>query len=359
MYLVMLLIVPVLIGIGGLVWSKGRITIKEFLVQEGVLFAVIGIGYLISRYVATADTEIWSGRVVKKERVWVPCSHSYPCNPYPCGDSKHPSTCWHTCYHHLNDWDWEVYTSNGEVITISRVDWRGSEEPPRWTAAHVGEPTAQAHGFTNYIKANPTTVLRRTGTAESFKDLLPSYPNDVYNYYYCDRFVTAGITISDSRIWNKLLQEVNADLGKKKQVNMIMVVVKTADQSFEYALEEAWIGGKKNDFVLIIGAPDYPKISWAAIMSWSQSEDLKVELRDAALKIGSMDRRDDIVNTMKSMVDQKFVRRPMADFEYLIASLQPGPTVTIILFVLGMAISVCLTIFFYKNDPFDSGRNRW
>lgn len=347
----MLLAVPVIIGIAGLFWSKGRITIKEFLALEGSCLLVVGLGFAIARWQATADTEIWSGVIVSKDKVRVSCSHSYPCNPHPCGE-KGESTCWDTCYEHSYDYDWNLTTSNGEIITIDRIDRRGDREPPRWTSAYISEPTAQAHSYENYLKANPDSILRRTGAKDRFKNLIPPYPNTVYDYYRCDRFLTVGFADPHAKDWNWLLDRVNASLGKKKQVNIIILAVNTKDQSYVYALEEEWIGGKKNDLIVILGVTDFPKINWVNITSWSKSEDLKVELRDKIMEIGSMDRRNEIINAINDMADQKFVRRPMADFKYLMAGVQPGTMGTIILFTLGLLTSVGLTWYFYNADPF-------
>jgi hypothetical protein len=360
MYLVMLMLFPVLIGTVGLFWSKGRITIKEFLTLEAASFAIVGIGFLVARWTSTADWELWNGRVSGKDKVWVSCSHSYPCNPHPCMCDKNGcSTCWDTCYEHSNDWDWDVYTTNGETITIDRIDRRGSYEPPRWTRARIGEPTAVQHRCTNYIKAHPESVLRLTGSIEQFKSLIPEYPIGVYDYHYSDRFVSVGVSVPDANAWNRDLQEVNADLGKKKEVNIIVVVANTNDLSYQYALEEAWIGGKKNDLIVIMGVTSYPVIDWVGVMSWSEAENLKVELRDDIKDIGTIDQRAKIMTTIKTMVDQKFVRKHMSDFKYLMAGAQPGSVGTMILFVLGILTSVGLSVYFYSEDPFDSGYHRY
>ena len=353
-YLAMVLLLPLIIGVIGLVISKGKITIKEFAVLEAAVIIIVGIGYGISAYNSVHDVEVWSGRVVSKKKVWVPCSHSYPCNPYNCGTAKQPMTCWHTCYYHTNDWDWDVYTSNGEVITIDRVDSRGSDEPPRWTAVKIGEPTAQTHSFVNYIKGNSSTVLRKTGTKGSFPGMIPEYPNKVYDYYHVDRFVSVGVAEPAAREWNRMLGEINADLGQKKKLNIVVVAAKTADPNYRYAIEEEWIGGKKNDLLVILGVPNYPKIEWVDVISWSKAENLKVELRDSLLAIGSMEKREVIGQAIRGLSDESFVHRSMKEFEYLAASTQPGTGWTIALFIIGVLTSVGLAVFFWIQDPFGS-----
>jgi hypothetical protein len=357
MYLAMLLAVPVLLGLLSLAFSKGRITLKEFLAMELAVAAVLGIGYAVARHSSTSDREIWNGRITSKEQVTVSCDHSYSCNCYEScsSDGKGGTSCTETCqtcYEHSNDYDWNLNTSSNEIITIDRVDRQGVNTPPRWNQAYVGEPIVTQHRYKNYILANPDSILRRTGAQDRFKNLIPPYPMDVYDYYRLNRFMAVGYTEPRAREWNWLLNEINGDLGPTKQVNILVLAVKHADPSYEYALAEAWIGGKKNDVVVLLGVPEYPKISWARIVSWSTSADLKVDLRDQLLQIGSMDRRDDLAAAIRTNVQTKFRRRHMKDFEYLMAGMQPSTRGTIILFVLGLAVCGGLLVYFYQNDPF-------
>ncbi len=359
-YLAMLLLVPILIGLVGFFSSKGRVTLKEFFVMELAVALVLAVGIGISFYTATGDVELWNGRVVKKVKERVSCEHSYSCNPYPCNCDKNGcQTCWQTCYEHSNDWDWNLYTNNNETITIKRVDRQGSKEPLRWTQAQLRNPTALQHRFTNYIKASPDTILRRRGVLKQFQKLVPAYPIGVYDYHYADRFVSVGVPEPNARDWNRLLQELNADLGPSKEVNIIVVAVKTDDPAYQYALEEAWVGGKKNDFIVLLGVTEYPRISWVRVSSWSKSEDLKVELRDAIQEIGTMADREKLVETLRGLVIKKFVRRHMSEFKYLVAGLQPGNTATVILFIVGLLVQIGLLIYFYREDPFDTGYQRY
>lgn len=357
MYLCMLMAVPVILGLLSLAFSKGRITLKEFLVMEAAVAVVLTLGYFIARYQSTSDREVWNSKIVEKARNIVSCSHSYPCNCYEScsSDGKGNQSCTticQTCYEHSFDVDWDVYTSSRERINISRIDSQGLDQPPRWTQAYVGEPVTTAHGYTNYILANPDSILRRTGATDRFKQWIPQYPLNIYDYYRCNKFLSVGYTEPGDGFWQHLLSDINGDLGPTKQVNVIVVAVKNADPAYEYALSEAWIGGKKNDVIVLLGVPDYPKIGWARILSWSTAADLKVDLRDQILQIGTMEKRDEIAAAIRENVQAKFKRRHMKDFEYLIAGAQPGTTGTIVLFVLGSAMCLVLAVFFYREDPF-------
>jgi hypothetical protein len=355
MLLFWLLLLPILLGVAGLLFSKGRVTWKECLVHEGVVIMIIAIGYFIAIRARTADTEIWNGVVASKDRGTQGCCHSYPCNPHPCNcdDKGNCSTCWDTCYEHSWDRTWYAYSSNGETIYSVGCGRPGQSDPGRWTDIRIGEPTAVEHSYENYIKGNPDSVIRRQGVAERFGKTLPAYPK-VYDYYRANRFIAVGVSVPELRALNARLSEINARLGAKKKLNIVVVVVRQADQSYLEGLREHWIGGKKNDLVVVIGAPDFPAIAWAGVISWTKSEDLKVDLRNRLLDLKDFD-GGKVLDIVEEEAAAKFVHRSMSDFEYLKATVEPSSGVTWFLFILGLVLGIGLQIFFWIHDPFDDG----
>lgn len=343
-----LLLVPVLIALGAYLLGRGRVTIGEFAIQLVAQCAVAGVSAAVIYYGNTADLETWNGRVASKKQEWVSCQHSYPCRCRTVcsrtGKSTSCRTVCDTCYEHSNDWDWAVYTTNSERIEIARVDRRGSSEPPRFTAVKIGEPTAQTHSYTNYIKAAPDTLFRRTGLVEKFKGKLPGYPQVVYDYYRMDR----ALVPADRDSWAAALSELNAELGASKQVNVIIATTAETSQDFAPALEQHWLGGKKNDVVVLLSVTG-AKINWAYVMAWTDKQIFKVKLRDDVQAIGVMD-RDKILSAIRSNVNAHYVRKPMKDFEYLASSITPTPTQWVISLLFGIAVSVGLGVFFYKNE---------
>src|SRR5262249_53258019 len=155
----------------------------------------------IAYWQRTADTEIWDGQVTNKSSERVSCSHSYDCNCYyttecsgtgnnrSCSEVRHCST----CYEHSYDVDWNVYASTGESLSIDRVDRQGLNMPARWGAAYIGEPYSSQHSFTNYILANPNSVLLgQKGDLQKFGKLIPQYPT-VYDYYRVQHAINMGV----------------------------------------------------------------------------------------------------------------------------------------------------------------------
>ena len=354
MYLLLLMLLPLIIGIVGMFLSKGRINWKEFLVMEAVVLVVIGTGYLLASMRDISDTEIWSGRVVGKHAAEVSCAHSYSCNCTSSTDANGNTTetC-QTCYEHSYDMEYGITTTNGEHLDFALEDRQGLTVPERYQRAYKDEPTAIKHSFNNPLKASPDSILRRRDAKDGFEKWLPPYPSFAYDYYYVNRFFSEGFRLppADEKQWNWALMNLNADVGLTKQANVIVGLIKNADPRYEFALEQAWLGGKKNDVIILAGVPDYPRIAWVRVLSWSNSEDFKVRLRDDLMLL-TADRQSQIIDTIKRNVQSGYVRREFSDFDYLAAAVQPSTTATMWLLGIGLVVCGGLSVYFYKEDPF-------
>lgn len=356
-FFAIVLILPLLVGLVGFIFLDG-INWKEMLVQFGAQLLVAGVSAFIVYHSATADTEIWSGTVVSKDSDHVSCSHSYQCNCHEScsgsGKNRSCSTVCDTCYEHLYDVNWEVWTSNQERVLINRVDRQGVRTPARWAAVQMGEPTAVEHDYTNYIKAAPDTLFRHQGLVEKYKGKLPAYPGGIYDYYHLDRLVTRGVEVSGRRAWNADLSSLNAYLGTLKQTNMIVVLVQDQPQDYFYALEQAWMGGKKNDIVLVIDVDAQMAPQWASVMAWTTQEIFKVRLRDAVMD-DKVITRESVIEALREVVPRDYKRKPMKDFAYLKSSITPSTTGWIVSLVIGLLVAGGLTYLFQVHDIFGVG----
>lgn len=362
-FFLIILGVPLVIAAAAFVFLNG-ITWKEFGLIILAQLVVAGSSAGICSCANTHDVEVWNGRVASKERVPVPCEHSYSCNCHTvCSGSGKNRSCHEecdTCYEHHgflrtipgNDYDWDVHTTNGETVTIDRVDRQGVREPPRWTRVKIGDPTSLTHSYDNYVKAAPDSLFRHQGLKEKYAASIPNYPGNVYDYYYVDRLVAVGTSVEDPRAWNAALMELNAELGRSKQTNMIVVVVKNLPDDYFYALEETWIGGKKNDVILVVSVDDAKNIQWASVLCWTTNELFKVKLRDDVMNDKVLS-RDAIIQDLRTNVSQYFERKPMKDFEYLQSSMVPTTTEWVVTLLIGLAVAIGLIVFFQVNDVFD------
>jgi hypothetical protein len=243
---------------------------------------------------------------------------------------------------------------------------RGLMEPKRWDDAYIGEPWASRHSYTNYIKANPDSVLLGTkGDMKRWGKLVPKYPDGIRNIYYNDPVINMGVPGVDVNTWNWLVREINKTLGPKKQVHIIVILVPTNDRNYLYALKDAWIGGKKNDVDVVIGSQDGKTIDFADVMSWSTNHALQVELRDDIEGIKDLGQRDAIITAISQRVDADFVRLHMKSMQWIMRSYQPSSTCIFWLFIVGVVLSLGISITevymdLGEDDQYDtSAHRRW
>jgi hypothetical protein len=363
----LLLLVPLLAAVGLFIVTKKTVTWQEFLIHLAISLAVAGISVGILYFANTTDVEIWGGSIEEKKKERVSCEHSYDCNCTTVCRGENNDDCSEecdTCYRHSYDYDWAYYSSDDGRNEIRRIDEQGVREPPRWTAVVVGEPSASKHRYTNYIKGAPDSLFNRQGLVEKYKGALPNYPNNVHDYYRIDRLVTVGAVSlpgPQRKQYTKLLMERNATLGSLKQASLAVVLVGGQDSQYFEALEQHWLGGKKNDVIAVIGVKG-AAIEWVRIMAWSTTKEVNVVGRDNILAEKTIEDPSKIVWALSNAVEQKFVRKPMADFAYLKSSVTPEPWQLGLAAFINIAVSVGAGIFFHMNSwtatPFRR-RRRW
>lgn len=353
MTLLTMLIIPTLVCLGFFFFSKHKITIGEFAAQMGIQVALIAGILLISTSMNMRDTEVWNGEITGKQKTKVTCTHTYCCSYGQCcsGSGKNRSChtcCKRRCKRHSYDIDWRVFTNIGERFNIRRLSQRGLEEPPRWTAVKVGEPYSSTHSYKNYVKANPGSLFNKQGLVEKYKGKLPQYPQKIYDYHRLDRFVSVGVK-ADRKLWNKHLSEANKALGPKKQVNIVTVIVKEQNRDYFHALQQHWLGGKKNDVVVVISVDESNKARWVEVMAWTNNYMVQTEIKNLILAQKEVSPIE-TVNSIFAGVANHYQRKPMKEFEYLKDAAKPSLTVWMIAMVVGFLASIGLGLFFLKND---------
>jgi hypothetical protein len=359
-HFLLLMLIPCIISIAALLFFKRDDSYGDLGIQLGLVALIMTFGLSIAYWSRTDDVEIWDGAVSSKARVEVSCEHSYECNCYYTTDSKGNSTrhC-STCYEHPYDVDWDVYSDIGKSISIARVDRQGLVMPQRWGAVYKGEPFAFQHHYTNYIKANPDSVLLgQKGDLKKFGKIIPAYPR-IYDYYKVNHILNEGVPNIDEGTWNWLLSQADKTLGPSKQLNLIVVMVPTDDPSYVYAFKDVWVGGKKNDAIILIGSTDGHTIAWADVVSWTTNKGYIINLRDAIMHIGILDKRDEIMGVIVNESQTEFQRMHMKNYKWLTRNFQPSGTAMMILFILGTLLSLSTTILsitYHKGLWGDSGQ---
>jgi hypothetical protein len=358
-WMVLLLITLPLPWVAKVIWPH-KIQLLEIVCTLLITTAVISAVYFAGTVGRTWDNEIWNGEITGKERDHGHYLRPYQCNCYTtCSGSGANQSCSETCSTCFEDRytvTWSAKSSIGS-FTIQHLD-RGSSsvyntpDPGRYTIVQIGDPCSKAVSFTNYVKAVPESLFHANPLLqEKFAGKVPAYPGNIYDLYKIYRVLSVEVNVSDIAAWNHELSLTLRKLGPHRQANAIIVFVNTNDPNYQYALESAWLGGKKNDIIVLLGTPNYPNIDWVGVVSWTDKQLFKVQLRDDLLALKQVDRTK-ILETIDKHTSTTFVRKNMKDFEYLKDQIEPPLWVVLLALVLGVFASLGASFYFYHNDPF-------
>lgn len=328
------------------------ITAYEALAIALINSAIVGAVMYTGTYTQLHDVELVNGQVTDKHIDTVPCSHSYPCRcrPVSCGKNCITTRC-DTCYQHPHDYDHIVETSVG-AVTIAREDSQGTVTPPLWAAAQIGEPVTLPHSFTNYIKAAPDSLFNLAYLRDDTISV-PDYPK-VFDYYHVNRVINLvpKSSINANEI-NRLLNLQLRSLGPQKELNIVVVLWDSSQSDhFVDALKAKWLGGKQNDIIIAI------KLSGSEIKevdSFGFSKDSAVyyQLNRSIKDLGSLAGAEGkFVDLVTDIAQQKFVRQPMAEFEYLQDSIDPPLWVVIVASLFSILGTLFASYLAHKYDFF-------
>lgn len=312
---------------------KAKLFFPALIAPGAITLSVV---FFASYSSAVNDIEIWSGVMTGKNRIHDTYQLPYSCNcqqVQSCsgsGDQRScsSSTVCDTCYETRYTVEW-LLQSNIGAFQVDKSDSGSrqvyqSPDPQLYTVAQAGDPVARRNVYTNYIQAVPDTLF--APSAESvrakFGTMLPPYPDSIYSLYKINRFVQVGLNFTDAQQWSDDISEMLKVLGPQKQANAIVVVARTSDPNYMYALRDAWQGANKNDVVLVIGSEDGVNISWVDVISWTSRELFKIELRDGIQSMGTID-RNKVLPFLSSQISKNFERRRMREFEYLKNEIDP------------------------------------
>ncbi len=349
LHLIALILIPVVILFLVKYRFYRQVTGLEMALFLAVAVMTITGFFYLGRSMQTHDTEIRSGEVTAKHRDIVACSHSYSCYcvQVSCGENCSTTVC-QTCYEHSNDYDWTVDTSVG-TITIDRMDRQGTWEPPRFTAVRIGEPASVSYTFVNYIKAVPDSIFNREQYVNGkYKNALPAYPGDIYDYYRINRAISVNAAVPDLSSWSADISDMARRWGPQKHANVIIVFT-SYPLEYSQALKAGWINGKKNDVVVVIGTGSYPVIDWVYVFGWSKNETTNIDIRDQIIKLGRIDRRA-IMQIIDRNIMSTFVKRSMEEYGYLKDSIEPPTGWLVFLYLFSIIGSSGAAYFIVIND---------
>jgi hypothetical protein len=159
-----------------------------------------------------------------------------------------------------------------------------------------------------------------------------------------------GYDLPDIDKWNEKLSLVNSNIGTTRECNAIIVIVQNQPREYLYALEQHWLGGNKNDAILVISIGPDGNIVWADTIALVQDSMFKIRLRDGIQDIENIKYMNRIIDNFYKNIMVHFKRKEMKEFEYLTATITPTITQYVIVIVINVIIAIGLSIFFHRED---------
>lgn len=324
---------------------------KEMVLNIVIVCLMTTAVFQIGKYGQTQDTEIWNGKITGKDR-----KHDHYTTSYCCAFNK-DGMCTSTCYNDHYTVEWSARSTIGK-IRLQYLD-RGSKsvyntkDPAIYTNCKVGEPASQEHTYTNYVQAVPQSLFHDDSSlAEQYAAKIPRYPR-VYGKYKINRVLNVDSKVSSSTVstLNTDLNNILRELGPLKQANIVVILTEIDDPSYRYAVENAWLGGEKNDIVIMVGL-DGDKITWVDVMTWalnSGNELFHVTMRDGIMGMKTLSPTTFTPFVAKTVL--KLYDRPhMKEYEYLADEIDPPTWVFIVAWLISILGSFVLTLIFRRTD---------
>jgi hypothetical protein len=134
----------------------------------------------------------------------------------------------------------------------------------------------------------------------------------------------------------------------KKQANLVLLVTAESDPMFAEAVAAKWMGGKKNQITVIVGAKNYPNIEWVRVLAWSQHNIFQVTLRDLLIEHKTLS-ADQTLSDIRTVVLKHYARKSFKDFEYLKDEYDPPAWVFWLAFAVSVLSTAGLTMYFHRN----------
>lgn len=337
-------LLPILVVFGMVLLDK-EVSIWEGLISTVVALGMAGLFQYLSVQGMTDDVETWSGHVISAKHFasWREYYEEavYRTEYYDCGtDSKgRQQTCSRQVFDHWEShrrWHneyWMVYTTLGEwqinrdkfqylcrkfkshyaVAGVRRTGEHNSQmidgDPNDYESSNTTgwiEPVTDTRHFENRVKASPS--LFSYSPVPSNIVVFP-WPQST-DLFISDRVMGTARQAINTLPWDQM----NAQLGPKKKVNVIIIGYGNQGMNISEYQESAWIGGKKNDLVICYGGEVGKKATWVRVFGWTEKNIVKKNLESLLLMTPV---NNNIIPKIQEEINANYEIKDWHKFDYL------------------------------------------
>lgn len=382
-------LIPLVIGL--VIWLKSdKVILQEWLGAAAAAFIISIVMHIVAAKGMTSDSETWSGQVSSVQYIprWkeyyeeaVYRTEYYTVNETrtrTVGSGKNSRTESYTVrvqkskqvfdhwesHRRWHEARWNCETDLNQSFSISEGDYNrivsrfGKSEPRagrRRTGEHASrmlegdpndyfgvnvnrwcEPVTDKRSFENRVKACPSvfSFIKVPTNINVFP-----YPNNT------DIFRSNRLLGEARKIDALKFDQLNSFLGARKKINLIMVGFKDADSMLAEYQKASWIGGKKNDLVLMYNVNSTGTVTWTRVFGWSESEICKRNIESILL---SKPIDDTLLPLLSSEITANYTIKDWSKFDYLTIEPRTGHYVWFFI-ILGLT-QIGLYVYFHHNE---------
>lgn len=361
------------LALGGYFWYRNptEFTWKEWIVSAVFAFVVAGVFHIVAVQGATDDRETWSGKItsVQFQPKWLEYyeeTHSYTTSSTDSKGNVTTTTHYYTVdYTKWHEDSWYAYTDLPGVsydvdyqrylelkkdlgdtvdkVAVRRRTWRDASklikgDPHDYNTKNTSGviiPITAQYSFENRVKA-ASTLFSFPAVPEKIK--LPDYPE------YSDAFRSNRLIGSAVAVNLRKFDEFNTRLGYSKKVNVILVGLNGASEAYGRWLEAKWLGGKKNDLVIVWSGSN-KKPDWVHAFSWTDKKTVLRILEEVALKDGIS---TETLPLFEKEIREYYRLKNWKDFDYIQIPIRKGIVYGYLVFTL--VSQVLLMWWFHRNE---------
>lgn len=364
MFIWIALLIPLLTAAVLAIFFHHRTKWWEFAIPFAVSVVLVGGFKLLAETLGTRDKEIWNGWVMESRYYedWDEYIHR-TCSMCVAHDKNGActSTMTYDCsyvYYHPERWEIEDSNKSEHGVTKATYDYlvKLFGQRPVFVDLHRGyhsndgdmykvawpktdqtvEPVNVSYSYENRVQASRSVFnYQHISDKEAAKLGLFTYP-DVSLFNYPSVLGNCGPNTKQA---NERLRFHNSMMGKVLQLRMWVLCTPSTDSTFGQLQESYWVGGNKNEVVVILGQ------GWSHVFSWTDNKAPLIQIRDFASAEWDPVK---VVDRMATELRAGFVRKNFADFSYLTIETPTWCIVTT--FVVTLLANVGLSWFIVVNE---------
>jgi hypothetical protein len=234
-------------------------------------------------------------------------------------------------------------------------DGRGDMFYIQWPASHHTIQTITwTQTWHNRVKATKETVFRFPEVSEERAAELYQLPSPNKDWETNCILGNGGPTQGEA---NQELLRQNALVGPRsandyeKACRMWVLIFNESVRDVDARDQEAlWKGGNKNEFILCIGVDKEYKPDWSYVISWTNNNKVKIDVRDYVMDEYSGKPIDlvDVVGYMSKRCTEDFTRKTEAEWSYL--SVVPPMWAIVVCWAVTLLVNGGVTAFVILND---------